>query len=143
MLIMPLPRMLPAFRSRAGIAAVMLAALVVSGCSVEDVTVTEGDRDAVVITDVKGQSWDITTAAYDYGMDPDKFDFGLGKNAIVPLDSPPMLSPGDRGYPSDDASFLVVGSARGGDVRAYGKLDIIQHEVVDEVIGGAHVAVTY
>jgi len=124
-------------------ATLVIATLALAGCSVEEVSVVEGERDRVVITDVKGETWDITTAAYDYGMAPEKFDHGLGKDAIVPLDNPPMLSPGDRGYPTDDATFLIVGTVVGDDIRAYGKLDIIRNEVVDEVIGGAHLAVTY
>jgi hypothetical protein len=122
---------------------VLACTFALPACSVQDVSVVEGERDRIVITDVKGERWDITTAAYDYKMDPEKFEHGLGKDAIVPLDSPPMLSPGDRGYPSDDASFLVVGTVVGDDIRAYGKLDIVRHEVVDAVIGGAHLAVTY
>jgi hypothetical protein len=124
-------------------APILLAAAAVSGCSVEKVSVTEGTRRTYVITDVQGQAWDVTSAAYDYGMDPDRFEHGLGKNAITPLENPVLLSPGDRGYPGDDASFLVIGARIGGDARAYGKLDVIRHEVVDEVIDGAHVAVTY
>lgn len=114
-----------------------------SGCSVERVKVTEGERQTHVITDVEGEAWDVTTAVYDYGMDPAKFEHGLGKNAILPLETPAMLAPGDRGYPGDDATFLVIGAFVSPDARAYGKLDVIRHEVVNEVIAGAHVAVTY
>ena len=122
---------------------VLTCGAALAACSVQDVSVEEGERERVTITDVKGQAWDITTAAYDYGMDPEKFGHGLGKDAIVPLASPTMLSPGDRGYPADDASFPVVGTVVGDDIRAYGKLDFVQNEVVNEIIGGAHLAVTY
>jgi hypothetical protein len=39
--------------------------------------------------------------------------------------------------------YLILGASINGDSRAYVKLDIVKHEVVDEVIGGVPVAVAY
>lgn len=125
---------------------VVLAVLflfVLDGCSFSELNVEEEPIAAITITDVDGKVWDITTAVVKYGFVAEEFDFGLGKNFIVPLDHPRLVGPGDRGYPSDEATFLVVGTNINGDVRAYGQLDIIRNEVVNETIGEAHVAVSY
>ncbi len=121
----------------------LAALLVVSGCSFNEVTEEEVAPETVVLTDRTGKEWDVSTAIHKYGFEVERFEFGLGPYAIAPLIEPPMLSPGDRGYPGDDGTFLVIGASISGDIRAYGKFDIIQNEVVDEYIGGTPVAVAY
>jgi hypothetical protein len=120
--------------------------LVIAGCSVSEVEVLErpaGEAGPVVIVDQTGKEWDVSTAVHEYGFDVSGFEFGLGPYAIPPLIEPPLLSPGDRDYPPDDETFLALGASINGDARAYGKLDIVRHEVVDEFIGGVPVAVAY
>jgi len=118
-------------------------AVLLPGCSTDKLNVTEFPLKPVVLVDATGQRWDISSAVYEYGMDVTHFEFGLGKNAIPPLISPRMVGPKDRGFPASGGTFLIIGTAIHGDVRAYGMLDIRQSEVVDEVIGGADVAVSY
>ena len=117
-----------------GIGAI-LAALVLSGGCVEE--------ESVIITDRTGKEWDITHAVNHYDFDPERFQFGLGPYAIRPILDPVLLFPGQPGYPDDEATFRVVGVEIGGDVRAYRLSVLSRHEVVDEVFGGVHVAVTY
>jgi len=123
--------------------AAVLAAAALGGCSFTDVNDEISVPEKVVLTDQTGKKWDITTAVHKYGFEVERFEFGLGPDAIKPLIEPEMLSPGDAGYPSDDDVFLVIGVSIGGDDRAYGKMDLTKSEVVDEYIGGAPVAVTY
>jgi hypothetical protein len=123
--------------------ALVAAAPVLGGCSFTEVNEEETPIEPVVLIDETGKKWDVTSAVNKYGFEVDRFEFGLGPRAIRPLIEPEMLSPGDSGYPSDDAPFLVIGTAINGDARAYGKLDISAHEVVDEIVGGAPVAVAY
>lgn len=125
------------------IAAVFAAAAAWPGCSFTEVHEEEAVVDPVVLIDQTGKEWDITTAVHKYGFEVDRFEFGLGPRAIRPLIEPDMILPGEFGYPSDDAPFLVIGSAIDGDIRAYGKLDLTANEVVDDYIGGAPVAVAY
>jgi hypothetical protein len=54
-----------------------------------------------------------------------------------------MIGPGERDYPDDSQTFDVIATSIGGDARAYGRLDITRHEVVDETIGDTPVAVAY
>ena len=123
--------------------AALVAAAVLGGCSFTEVIEDEATPETVVLVDLTGKGWDITTAVRKYGFEVERFEFGLGPRAIRPLIEPDMLSPGDFGYPSEDAPFLVIGVAIDGDIRAYGKLDLTVNEVVDEYIGGAPVAVAY
>jgi hypothetical protein len=126
-----------------GASIAVVALLAVSGCSFNEVTEEEVTPEKVVLLDQTGKEWDVSTAVHKYGFEVERFEFGLGPRAITPLIEPTMLSPGDKGYPSPDGEFLVIGVSIKGDIRAYGKYDIIQNEVVDEYIGGTPVAVAY
>jgi len=97
----------------------------------------------IFIVDNTGKEWDVTHAANVYGMQPDRFQFGLGPNAIRPIQNPKFLSPGDAGYPADNDDRLVIGSVFNGVNRAY-PIDVLSsHEIVDDVFGDTHVAVAY
>ena len=75
-------------------------------------------------------------------MKPDKFQYGLGPNAIPPINNPKFLSPGDKDYPSDNATFLVLGITIEGESRTYPMSVLGQHEVVNDWFGNTPVAVT-
>ena len=141
-------RTIPFYLFFALAAALLFSGLIVAGCSVSEVDVEETatggqNSDPVILVDQTGKEWDVTTAVTNYGFEVSGFEFGLGPYAITPLIEPPMLSLGDRYFPSEYETFLVLGASINGDHRAYGKLDIVRHEVVDEVIGGVPVAVAY
>lgn len=76
-------------------------------------------------------------------MEPSKFQFGLGPNAIRPILTPKMLSPGDTDYPDDEADFLVLGTTLNDGTRSYSIIDLTRHEIADEKFGNLHVAVAY
>lgn len=97
----------------------------------------------IFITDRTGKKWDVTHAVEKYGFKADRFEFGLGPNAIPPILTPKFFSPGEPGYPPDDADFLVMGVALHGQARAYSIADMSRHEVADETFGSTHVAVAY
>ena len=131
--------------TRHGPFALLLAMLAggFTACSFSETTIVELPRDRIVIVDVDGKEWDVTSAVYDYDMALDGFDHGLGKDATPPLIAPSLISVLDEGFPKPQESFQVVGTGVGDDVRAYGIWDIRRFEVVDEVIGDAPVAVAY
>ena len=68
------------------------------------------EDERIFIVDQTGKKWDVTHAKKRYDMEPSKFQFGLGPNAIRPILTPKMLSPGDTDYPDDEADFLVLGT---------------------------------
>jgi hypothetical protein len=101
--------------------------------------VSENGR--IFIVDRTGKKWDVTHAVRNYGFVASEFQFGLGPNAIKPILNPEMIPPGGPGYPRDDDTFLVIGTAIEGDSRAYRIDHLNGHEVVDEQFGDVHVAV--
>jgi len=97
----------------------------------------------ILITDITGMDWDISHAVHHYGMEPDSFWFGLGPNYILPLILPDMLSPGDPGYPDPLSDEEVLGAVINGDARAYPIRIMRSVEVVNDIVGGEPVAITY
>ncbi len=86
----------------------------------------------IVIRDLTGKEWNITHAVNEYGMDPERFNFGLGPIAIPPITEPTFVGPGDPGYPDPGETFLVLGLTVGGESRAYPVETITRREVVND-----------
>lgn len=125
-----------------------LCALAMTGCEsqspVRQIEVEVEDQDSrIFLVDRTGKKWDITHAVSRYGFDPARFEFGLGPYAITPFINPDFLSPGDPGYPPDDADFLVMGTVLHSEARAYKISDMSWHEVANDRFGNSHVAVAY
>ena len=116
------------------------ALLVLAACSSE-VSVTETDIVPVVIIDQGGKRWDITQAVYRYGFEENKFEFGLGADAIQPLILPRMATAGDSLFPPPDSVFVVLGTTLDGEPRAYNEQTLYGFEVVNDVSGGRALAV--
>ena len=68
-------------------------------------------------------------------MEPSEFQFGLGPNAIRPIQNAKMISPGEEGYPHHSQRFLILGTILNGDTRAYPISKLTRHEIADEKIG--------
>ena len=122
------------------------AVIFVAGCSSiteEELPLADVQRegDTIFIVDQTGKKWDVTHAVEQYGFDAGQFEFGLGPDAIKPIIGSGMLSPGDPFYPSDDGTFLVIGTTIGGESRAYPIHVLNSHEIVDDNFGDVHVAV--
>jgi hypothetical protein len=130
---------------------VLLGLILLTNCSnssrgpdLARVEVDEGGEDEkIYIVDRTGKKWDVTHAKERYGMEPGKFQFGLGPNAIRPILNAKMLSPGDKGYPDSGKEFLVLGTTLNGSTRAYPITIMSSFEIADEQFGDAHVAVAY
>ncbi len=129
---------------------VLAVAVLLGGCSSTDVTIEETETeevietgDPVILVDMTGKEWDVSTAVYKYGFNVKYFEYGLGPFAIRPFINPEMSRPGTPGYPLDDAVHPVIGVSVAGDDRGYGIFDLISREVADDVIGGVPLAVAY
>lgn len=95
------------------------------------------------IVDRTGKKWDVTFGYTQFGMQPKKYQFGLGKNAIVPIINPAMAAEGEPFYPSSTDSMRVMGVRQAADIRAYSIATLTRHEVVDDVVNGQPLAVAY
>jgi len=106
---------------------------------------TERENPAI-ITDRTGRDWDVTHARDVYGMNPDYFNYGLGIDAIPPVDDPTVLEEGDSGYPGSDSHIQVFGVNHNGEQRAYSVSALTRHEVFNDVYPGEshrYLAVAY
>ncbi len=102
---------------------------------------TEGDT--YIITDRTGKEWDVTHAVEKYGFRTNSFQFGLGPDAIKPINNPVMISQDEPGYPGDNSTEPVIGLEIDGDERAYSIQVLTRHEVVNDRVGEKDVAVVY
>ncbi len=129
---------------------VMLLCAMIASCTnnledprLSDDMVVEPNDSTVLIVDRTGKQWDVTHAVEHYGFVAEDFQFGLGPNAIQPIQNPQFLEPGDPSYPDTTETFLVIGVNMQADQRAY-PIDVLsRHEIANEEIGGEIVAVGY
>lgn len=103
----------------------------------------EEEDSLYTITDRTGKVWDVTHAKINYQMQIKNFRYGLGPNAIRPINLPQMLSPEDSDYPNASATMRVIGVRINNDSRAYPLSVLASHEVVNDVIADTPVAVIY
>ena len=97
----------------------------------------------IIIVDLQGEEFDITNAVLRYGIAEAYWGFGLGRNAILPINNPRFVGPGEPGYLSDTSLADVMGVEFGGDARGYQVGDLNDREVVNDVVQGVHLAATY
>jgi hypothetical protein len=90
------------------------------------------------IVDITGQRWDITQAV-SLGFKPERFQYGLGKNAFTPLDDR-ALTDQSKNIPDD---LRVIGVADGKDARAYSVPRLRYHEISNSTLGEKPIAVGY
>jgi hypothetical protein len=90
------------------------------------------------IIDRTGERWDVTRAV-SLGFDPEGFEFGLGRNAFIPLDDS-FLTENSAGVSSNTR---VIGIADGSRAQAYTIGRLIGHEVANSNLGAQPVAVSY
>lgn len=95
------------------------------------------------ITDQTGKQWDITYAVEELGFEAERFNFGLGPNAILPILEPEFYFPGDDGYPSPTSSLRVLGATLEGDSKAYPVGIVARHEVVNDFLASRPIAAGY
>jgi hypothetical protein len=92
----------------------------------------------VYIEDQDGERWDVTQAK-SLGFKPERFQYGIGRNAFTPLDDSSL---------SDGSSAVfrnprVIGITDGTEARAYAIPKLRYHEIANTRIGTKPVAVGY
>jgi hypothetical protein len=90
------------------------------------------------LVDRTGERWDITQAV-SIGFEPDRFQFGLGRDAFFPLNDS-FLSDADETVPE---SLRVIAISEGGEAKAYSVQRLTRHEIANSRISGKPVAVGY
>lgn len=97
---------------------------------------TDGNR--VVIIDRWGEHWDVTQAR-SIGFKPERFQYGIGRNAFETLDDTHLSAPG-----TDVSKRLrVIGVREGDQAQAYSVRRMVRHEIANTTIGSKPIAVGY
>ncbi len=90
------------------------------------------------IQDRIGEEWDVSEAET-LGFKPEKFQYGLGRNAFSPLD--------DRRLTTDDhfvsLSLRVIGIVEDGEAQAYSVPRLSRHETANSIIADMPITVAY
>lgn len=98
--------------------------------------IREGGK--TILVDRKGERWDVTQAET-LGFDPERFQYGIGRDAFTPLDDSRVRKEG-KDLPG---RLRVIGVAQGEKRRAYSVPRLSRHEVANSVLGGREIAVAY
>ncbi len=96
----------------------------------------EGER--VYIVDRTGERWDVTQAA-SLGFNPHGFQFGIGRDAIRPLDESSLADTA----PELDAGARVIGVENGPDAHAYVVRRLTRHEIANTELNDTPIAAAY
>ena len=106
-----------------------------SGTGVAFVSKSQG---TTFIEDLTGERWDVTQAE-SIGFKPEKFQYGIGKNAFTPLD--------DSALHDEPPSFFrnprVIGVTDGSEAKAYSVPKLRYHEIANTQIGEKPIAAGY
>ena len=119
-------------------AATLLLAIVGAIWVVNGITGVVKDDERIWLVDRTGERWDITQAVA-LGFDPHGFQFGIGRNAIRPLDDTSLQS-GARDL--HDAT-RVIGVRNGPDAHAYVVRKLTRHEIANTNLGDTPIAAAY
>ncbi len=98
--------------------------------------IREGGKTYIV--DRKGERWDVTQAET-LGFDPERFQYGIGRDAFTPL-TDSRVRKGGEPVPGH---LRVIGVAQGEEKRAYSVPRLSRHEVANSTLGGDEIAVAY
>lgn len=90
------------------------------------------------LVDRTGEKWDVTQAE-SIGFDPHGFQFGIGRDAIRPLDGS-SLEKDPKGL---DADAPIIGVENEDDAQAYVIRKLTRHEIANTQLGGHPIAAAY
>jgi hypothetical protein len=97
-------------------------------------------EDKTFIVDQKGERWEITQAV-SLGFRPQGFQFGIGRDAIRPLDGENLKTDGDN---LPEATRVIGVAEEGGrNAHAYSIGRLTRHEIANTQLGDAPIAAAY
>lgn len=114
----------------------LVTVLLVVDISIAARVMREGD--SVYIKDRTGERWDVSQAQA-IGFNPHRFQYGLGKNAFIPL--------GDEDFEEDRVSSFfntrIIGISINGKAQAYTVDRLKHHETANTTIAGKAIVAGY
>ncbi len=96
----------------------------------------EGDKTFIV--DQTGESWDVTQAE-SIGFKPERFQYGIGRNAFTPLDDSELKD----NVGSVSGNLRILGVDDGSRAQAYSIPRLRRHEIANSKIGSEPIAVGF
>lgn len=124
--------------NHSGILTIMVIASIAFGAASESPAGVIRQNDRVFIVDRTGERWGVTQAV-SIGFDPRGFQFGIGRNAIRPLDASSLAKSHANLRPSE----RVIGIANASDAHAYVIRKLTRHEIANTRIGDEPIAAAY
>lgn len=97
----------------------------------------------IILTDRRGEDWDITAAVLEFRMAEEYWGHGIGRHSIRPIIDPFMIGPEDPLYPDPENLVEILAVNYNDDRRAYKMGDLPNREVVNDVVGGIPIAACY
>lgn len=114
-----------------------LALILVQANSADAAWVVRED-DRVYIEDLTGERWDVTEAEQ-AGFIPNKFQYGIGRNAFTPLD--------DGDFSEDHSAVSsydrIIGVSVADEAHAYSVNRLRRHEIANTTIAGKPITAGY
>ena len=96
------------------------------------------EGEIIYIVDRTGERWDVTQAAT-LGFNPYGFQYGIGRDAIRPLDDSRLAD----GTAQINANTRVIGVENGPDAHAYVVRTLTRHEIANTDLGDTPIAAAY
>ncbi|MBW2538959.1 MAG: DUF3179 domain-containing protein [Deltaproteobacteria bacterium] len=90
------------------------------------------------IVDRLGEHWNVTQAA-SIGFKPDRFQYGIGRNAFTTLDNSNL----SRSTSLVSSNLRVIGVADDSEAHAYSVRKLTRHEIANITLGSKAIAVGY
>lgn len=102
-------------------------------------TVNEEDGKTFIV-DQKGERWEITQAV-GLGFRPEGFQFGIGRDAIRPLDDGYLKADGEK---LPEATRIIgITDTDSGSAHAYSVSRLTRHEIANTRLGDTPIAAAY
>ena len=117
---------------------VMLLSLLLMGDKVAGMAMVIEENDKTYIQDTHGEKWDVTQAL-SLGFNPHEFQFGIGRNAIRPVDDSGLTA-----NTEDTPKHLrVIGVTDGKAAHGYSVQKLVRHEIANTTLGNIDIAAAY
>jgi hypothetical protein len=92
----------------------------------------------IFLMDRTGERWDITQAV-SMGFNPDRFEFGIGRDAFYPLDETHWKAGSKQG----DSKMRIIGIAGDGHAHAYSVNTLRHHETANTFLDSDAIVAAY
>ena len=96
------------------------------------------ENDKVYIQDLTGERWDVIQAKT-LGFEPRRFQFGIGRNAFIPLDGSDLSNK----RVSIPSNLRIIGVVEESEAQAYSIQKLGRHEIANSRIGSKPIVVGY